>query len=76
VVTPLGPALTEIRLDGNADPGGRIPVWIANTVVTLMPRDTLYKLRARLHTPGKVSTALLGSDPRVVKLLANVKFPE
>lgn len=76
VVTPLGPALTEIRLDGNADPGGRIPVWIANTVVTLMPRDTLHKLRARLHTPGKVSTARLSNDPRVAKLLAGVTFPE
>lgn len=76
VVTPVSPGVTEIQLDGNADPGGRVPVWIANLVVTKMPRETLNNLRARLQTPGRVNTAALTADPKVAKLLAGITLPE
>ncbi|MDP2228479.1 MAG: hypothetical protein Q8J78_13500, partial [Moraxellaceae bacterium] len=76
VVTPVSASVTEIQLNGNADPGGRIPVWLSNLVVTLMPKETLKNLRTRLQAPGSVSATILYSDPRVKKMIGDVKFPE
>lgn len=74
-ITPLSATETEIRLDGHADPGGAIPVWMANLVVIQMPEVTLKNLRKRLEqTPH--DTKVLSTDPRIAKLLAGVKFPE
>lgn len=75
VITPVSATVTEIQLNGNADPGGRIPVWLANLVVTLMPKETLKNLRMRLQTRGMVSAAILDTDPRVKKMLGDVKLP-
>lgn len=75
-VTPVSANVTDIQLEGNADPGGRIPLWIANFVATMMPKETLKKMRIRLETPGVVNPAVLTTDPRVVKLLGNIRFPE
>lgn len=52
-VTPLGPNQTKVQLNGNADPGGAIPVWLANMVVTTMPRETLVGLRMELNDAVK-----------------------
>lgn len=75
VVTPVSATETEVRLDGHADPGGSIPVWMANLVVVELPRVTLRNLRQRLETQA-VGAAALSADPRIAKLLADVKFPE
>lgn len=74
-LTPLAAGETEVRLDGHADPGGRIPVWVANLVVTALPQKTLQGLRTRLEARD-VDTAVLNRDPRVASLLAAIKFPE
>lgn len=74
-LTPLSATSTEVRLDGQADPGGSIPVWMANLVVEELPRVTLRNLRQRLESQG-VQASRSGTDPRIDKLLAGVKFPE
>lgn len=74
-VTPLSATETEIRFDGHADPGGRIPLWVANLVVVQLPRVTLHNLRGRLQNPP-VAAETQGPDPRIEKLLSGVKFPE
>lgn len=74
-VTPISATETEIRLHGNADPGGRIPVWVANLVVIVLPEKTLQSLRERLET-SHAKPAVPSRDPRVLRLLAGVKFPE
>lgn len=47
-VRPITPDITEIELTGAADPGGAIPLWAANMVVTVLPRESLDKLRSKL----------------------------
>ncbi|HEX6591948.1 MAG TPA: START domain-containing protein [Moraxellaceae bacterium] len=74
-VTPVAPDETEIRLDGQADPGGSIPVWMANMVVVELPEVTLKNLRQQLEDP----TAPVrdpATDPRINKLLKGIKYPE
>lgn len=75
VVTPVSATETEVRLDGHADPGGSIPVWMANLVVVELPKVTLRNLRQRLETQGG-DAVRLSADPRITKLLIDVKFPE
>jgi hypothetical protein len=74
-VTPLSATETEIRFDGHADPGGSIPLWVANLVVVQLPKVTLHNLRSRLQGPSARAEAL-SADPRIEKLLSGVKFPE
>lgn len=75
VVTPVSLHETEVRLDGNADPGGHIPLWIANLVVVSMPKNTLQNLRALLQKQP-YNTGKLSQEPRLLKQLAGVKYPE
>jgi hypothetical protein len=74
-ITPLSAHRTEVRFDGHADPGGSIPVWMANLVAEELPRVTLRNLRQRLESQ-RAPASNPGSDPRIAKLLAEVKFPE
>ncbi len=74
-VTPVSATETEVCLEGQADPGGAIPVWMANLVVVQLPETTLRNLRRRLEAEGVRNTAPL-TDPRLAKLLSTVKFPE
>lgn len=73
-VTPVSPRETEIRLDGNADPGGHIPLWVANLVVVSMPKNSLQNLRTLLQKQP-YDTKQLDHDPRLLKVLAGVKYP-
>lgn len=72
-VTPLSATETEMRFDGHADPGGSIPLWVANLVVVQLPKVTLHKLRDRLQAaPAEAPVP----DPRIEKLLSGIKYPE
>ena len=74
-VTPIAPGETEIRLDGQADPGGSIPVWVANMVVVELPEMTLKNLRRLLENPA-VPVRDPATDPRMNKLLKGIRYPE
>lgn len=75
-ITPLSPSRTEVELIGNADPGGMIPLWLANSVVTMMPKETLKRLRrqldeAKYREPGR----LFAADPLLRELRARIRLP-
>lgn len=74
-ITPLGKSRTQIQLDGNADPGGRIPVIVANIVVSLMPRITMRQLKARVEAGNQADLNFLKNSPYAKEVLAGVRYP-
>lgn len=75
-LTPLSPSRTQIDLIGNADPGGMIPLWLANSVVQVMPRETLKRLRRQLDKPKYAQPdALFAADPLLRELRAAIRLP-
>lgn len=75
-IKPITSDITEVELTGSADPGGAIPVWVANQVVTLLPRESLDKLRKNLGKSGyrEELKKRRETDPRA-HLFVNIKFP-
>lgn len=55
--TPAGNNLLRIEWTGHIDPGGNVPLWLANTVATLVPRYTLRQVRDLLQESGWRSNA-------------------
>ena len=51
VLTPLAGGGVKVRFETFVDPGGRVPVWLANLVATRAPLDTLRGLKAQLRKP-------------------------
>lgn len=51
IFTPLGPKETRITFTTLADPGGKIPAWLANFVAVKAPYVTLSGLKKRLELP-------------------------
>lgn len=48
LAVPIDDTHTEVTLTTKSDPGGMLPLWIANLVATDMPRETLLALREQL----------------------------
>lgn len=48
LAVPVDDTHTEVTLTTKSNPGGMLPLWIANLVATDMPRETLLELRERL----------------------------
>lgn len=74
-VTPLGKSRTQIQLDGNADPGGNIPVIVANIVVSLTPKITMRQLKVRLEAGNQTDLNFLKTNPYAKQMLSNVVYP-
>lgn len=75
-LTPVSATRTEIELIGNADPGGWIPLWLANSVVTLMPKETLKRLRLQMDKPKyRDPEAIFARDPLLRELRARIRMP-
>lgn len=51
VVTPLDDGWTRVEFRTFVDPGGRVPVWLANLVATKAPLVTLEGLQEQLEKP-------------------------
>ena len=51
VVTPLADGWTRVEFRTFVDPGGKVPVWLANLVATKAPLVTLEGLQAQLEKP-------------------------
>ncbi len=51
VVTPLADGWTRVEFRTFVDPGGKVPVWLANLVATKAPLVTLEGLREQLEKP-------------------------
>lgn len=75
-LTPLSPTVTRIEVIGSADPGGKIPRWLANAAVEMMPRATLGGLRRQLAQPRYTDPeALFAADPLLRDLRAHLHMP-
>ncbi len=74
-VTPLGKSRTHIQLDGNADPGGNVPVIVANIVVSLTPKITMRQLKVRLEAGNQTDLNFLKTNPYAKQMLSNVVYP-
>jgi len=75
-LTPLSATRTEIELIGNADPGGMIPLWLANSVVTMMPKETLKRLRRQMDAPKyRNPAAIFAADPLLRELRSRIRMP-
>lgn len=75
-LTPVSATRTEIELIGNADPGGLIPLWMANSVVQMMPRETLKRLRRQMEAPKYRDPAkVFASDPLLQELRSRIRMP-
>lgn len=75
-LTPLSPTITRIEVIGSADPGGKIPRWLANAAVEMMPRATLRGLRRQLAQPKYTDPeTLFAADPLLRDLRAHLRMP-
>lgn len=75
-LTPLSPTRTRVELIGNADPGGMIPLWLANSVVQMMPRETLKRLRRQLDKPKYANPhVLFNADPLLREFRSRIRLP-
>ncbi len=48
LLEPLGNSKTRVTLQGDADPGGAIPIWATNLFVTKQPTDMLKNMREQV----------------------------
>ena len=48
-LTKIAPQITKVTLQISAEPGGRIPSWLANSIVIDMPLYTLTNLKNRVE---------------------------
>lgn len=75
-LTPLSPTTTRIEVIGSADPGGLVPLWLANAAVVMMPRETLKGLRRQLAQAKYADPDFLfARDPLLRELRAYLRMP-
>lgn len=75
-IKPISADVTEVQLDGVADPGGNIPSFLTNAVASTLPAKTLSNLRERIQTPGKVDMAMLESERFAALAMQKIKLPK
>jgi hypothetical protein len=68
--------VTEVGLDGVADPGGHIPTFATNAVASKLPAKTLANLRNRLETPGQVDLNALETVRFAALAMQKIKLPQ
>lgn len=61
LVVPQGPDRTQVTLSTKSDPGGALPLWIANLVANDMPRKTLVALAREVKKPAYADVEHQGS---------------
>jgi hypothetical protein len=67
---------TEVHLEGHGDPGGWIPLSIANFVVTTLPRQCLEKLRLHVAKPEyRDMDKVYAKNPKLRELAGKLVFP-
>lgn len=50
-IKPLDHGNVQLTLEGVVDPGGNVPAWLYNLLVTEMPLKTIHLFRARVLSP-------------------------
>lgn len=51
-VTPISPGLVRVTLEGFVDPGGNVPSWLYNMVITDTPLKVIKEVRKRVEVNG------------------------
>jgi hypothetical protein len=75
-LTPVNPQHTVVEIQGSADPGGMIPTAIANFAVTILPEQTLKKMRVHLAKPEyKDLKTIYAKNPKLRELAERMTFP-
>ncbi|MDO9238162.1 MAG: START domain-containing protein [Aquabacterium sp.] len=76
-LTPIGATRTEVEIVGYADPGGWIPLSIANFLVTTLPRESLKKMREFIAKPEYRDVArIYAKNPKLKELAERLRFPK
>lgn len=74
-VIPVSADVTEVQLEGYADPAGNIPTFLTNKVASDLPAKTLAALKARLEA-GKVDVGALETVPFAKLSMQKIKLPQ
>ena len=73
---PVSATRTEVEIEGHGDPGGWIPLSIANFVVTTLPRQSLEKLRQHVARPEyRDLEKMYARNPKLRDLAGKLVFP-
>jgi hypothetical protein len=73
---PLSPTRTAIELQGHGDPGGWIPMALANLVVTTVPRQSMARMRDHVMKARYTDAeALYAQSPPLRELGKRLVFP-
>ena len=51
IITPMDDGWVRVQFETFVDPGGSVPVWLANLVATKAPLETLQGLKVQLEKP-------------------------
>lgn len=75
-LTPVTPTRTEVEIMGSADPGGMIPIALANFLVTTLPERTLKKMREQIAKPEYQDLNIIyNKNPKLRELANKMQFP-
>ncbi len=75
-LTPVTPSQTEVEIIGSADPGGMIPIPLANFLVTTLPERTLKKMREHIAKPEyRDLNIVYKKNPKLRELANKMQFP-
>lgn len=76
-LTPVTPTHTEVEIMGSADPGGMIPIALANFLVTTLPERTLKKMREHIAKPEYQDlNTIYNKNPKLRELADKMRFPQ
>jgi hypothetical protein len=76
VLRPISSTQTEIKMEGQSNPGGWIPPIIANFAVTILPRQAMNKLRSMLTRPEyQDAQKVFDKNPQLKALSKQLVFP-
>jgi hypothetical protein len=74
---PVSATKTAIELEGHGDPGGWIPMPLANMVVATVPRQSMEKMRQYMMTAHYTDAEkLYAQSPPLRELGKKLVFPE
>jgi hypothetical protein len=75
-LTPVSGTHTEVEIIGSADPGGWIPLTLANFLVTTLPEQSLKKMRQYIAKPEyRDLDRIYAKNPKLQELAERLRFP-
>jgi hypothetical protein len=75
-LTPVTATHTEVEIMGSADPGGWVPIALANFLVTTVPEQSLKKMREFIAKPEyRDLNRIYAKNPKLRELAQKLQFP-